>query len=357
MTAVFNFQDDPNGNPRPTQAFAITALVEDATNGVDYAIVRLANTPGNTIGIGRAARSDIRLSSTVAIIGHPAGVPKRIEAGPVTTLNTTQIGYNDIDTLGGNSGSGILDAQTGLLVGVHTNGGCRTAGDGFNFGVPISRLRENSPIVRSLSSSQFVLHTGTILHETPAGFAFLVASNGDVIAVKKQGTGTGSTEVHVLSASSGYQNFSLHTGTALHETGNDFEFQVAPNGDLFAIKKRGTGSGSTEVHVLSRASNYASFVLQTGTALHETDSTFRFLLDAQRNLWAIKLSGTDSNSTEVHILSAAVQYGSFSRHIGTVLHETPRDFDFGLLDGRRLVAIKRAGTGSGSTEVHIVQLD
>ena len=34
------------------------------------------------------------------------------------------ISYSDIDTLGGNSGSGILRASDGRLVGIHTNGGC-----------------------------------------------------------------------------------------------------------------------------------------------------------------------------------------------------------------------------------------
>ncbi len=50
-----------------------------------------------------------------------------------------------IDTLGGNSGSGVLDSA-GKVVGVHTNGGC-TASGGFNFGMRISSIRAFSPIV------------------------------------------------------------------------------------------------------------------------------------------------------------------------------------------------------------------
>ncbi len=41
-------------------------------------------------------------------------------------------------------------------------------------------------------------------------------------------------------------------------------------GDLFAIKKSATGSNKTEVHVLSAASGYKAFSLQTATGLHET---------------------------------------------------------------------------------------
>ena len=80
-------------------------------------------------------------------------------------------------------------------------------------------------------------------------FEFGVAANRDVIAIKKSGTGTGTTEIHVLSAASGYQRFSLQTGTALHQTDQTFAFGVALNRDVCAIKKSGTGSGSTEVHV------------------------------------------------------------------------------------------------------------
>ena len=86
----------------------------------------------------------------LAIIGHPAGVPKRVEAGPATTVSGTQITYNDIDTLGGNSGSGISRSPDGALVGVHTNGGCNVQGTGSNFGSPIVAIRNNSPTIRNL---------------------------------------------------------------------------------------------------------------------------------------------------------------------------------------------------------------
>ncbi|MCA1640862.1 MAG: hypothetical protein LC785_02530 [Acidobacteria bacterium] len=149
---------------------------------------------------------------------------------------------------------------------------------------------------------QFSLQTGTGLHETDVTFEFGVAANGDVFAIKKSGTDSGSTEIHVLSAASGYQQFSLHTGTALHETDVTFEFRIASNRDVFAIKKSGTDSGSTEIHVLSAASEYQQFSLHTGTALHETDVTFEFGIASNRDVFAIKKSGTGSGSTETHVL-------------------------------------------------------
>eukprot|EP00548_Thalassiothrix_antarctica_P002808 CAMPEP_0194134352 /NCGR_PEP_ID=MMETSP0152-20130528/4434_1 /TAXON_ID=1049557 /ORGANISM="Thalassiothrix antarctica, Strain L6-D1" /LENGTH=270 /DNA_ID=CAMNT_0038830029 /DNA_START=98 /DNA_END=906 /DNA_ORIENTATION=+ len=97
--------------------------------------------------------------------------------------------------------------------------------------------------------------------ETGCTFEFFLAGNHDLYAIKKSGTDSGRTEVHVLSKDSNYESYSLHKATALHETGDNFEFLLADNRDLYAIMKSGTGSGRTEVHVLSKDSNYESFSL------------------------------------------------------------------------------------------------
>ena len=199
----------------------------------------------------------------------------------------------------------------------------------------------------------WLFQSPTALHETDGSFAFYVASNNDLFAIKKRGTGTGKTEFHVLSAATGYQQFSLQTGTALHETDDAFEFAVAENRDVFAFKKRGTGTGKTEIHVLSVASGYQQFSLQTGTALHETDSTFQFALAQNRDVFAIKKSNTGTRSTEVHILEVDQGYGAFSLQRKTALHETDDAFCFGVTSDRDVLAVKRRGTGSNTTEVHI----
>jgi Ser-tRNA(Ala) deacylase AlaX len=189
------------------------------------------------------------------------------------------------------------------------------------------------------------------------------------VAVKKSKTGTNSTEVHILSGASDFKSFILQTGTGLHETDATFEFMMTDwNGDgrpdLVAIKKSSTGTNSTEVHILSGASNFKSFILQTGTGLHETDSTFQFMMtdwngDGRPDLVAVEKSNTGTNSTEVHVLSGASNFKSFLLHSGTALHKTDGTFDFAMTDwngtGRPdLVAIKKRNTGTNSTEVHIM---
>lgn len=225
-----------------------------------------------------------------------------------------------------------------------------------------------------------ILQTGTALHETDHTFQFCVADwNGDgwpdLVAIKKSGTGTGSTEVHVLSGASSFQQFILQTGTALHETDHTFQFSmahwssaggVARRPDLVAIKKSGTGTKSTEVHIFSGESAFATPILQTGTALHETDATFDvFVASFWRfglpGLIAIKKSGTGTRSTEIHVLSGDSRFQRFVEQSGSALHETDGSFDFAPVQWNRnnavveIAAIKRRQTGTGSTEVHILQ--
>jgi V8-like Glu-specific endopeptidase len=152
MHVNFNYQVDAAGNPRPVQTFAITQLIEYRLGGVDFAICRLAGNPGTVFGQSTISTADAAIGDMLCIMGHPLGVPKRIEAGPTTDLTGTQITYNDIDTMGGNSGSGILRSTNGRIVGVHTNGGCTAAGTGANFGMRITSILTQSPTLRGLTS-------------------------------------------------------------------------------------------------------------------------------------------------------------------------------------------------------------
>lgn len=201
----------------------------------------------------------------------------------------------------------------------------------------------------------FVLQTGTTLHETGDEWDFALASNRDLFAIGKRGTGSGTTEIHVLSAASNYQHFSLQTGTALHETNEEWHFDVAPNRDIFAIQTQ--GQTSTEIHVLSAASSYGQFSLQTGTALHKTDADdWRFAVAPNRDLVVIKMQG--QSSTEVHILSAASNYQQFSLQTGTALHKTNGSaWDFALAPNRDVFAIKKQGGATTSTEVHVLSAE
>ncbi|EAZ89567.1 FG-GAP repeat domain-containing protein [Crocosphaera chwakensis] len=218
-----------------------------------------------------------------------------------------------------------------------------------------------------------LLNTGTALHETGSNFEFEMTDwnrdgFSDLVAIKKSSTGTRSTEVHIFSGATNFKSALLNTGTALHETGSNFEFEMTDwnrdgFSDLVAIKKSSTGTRSTEVHIFSGATNFKSALLNTGTALHETGSNFEFEMtdwnrDGRADLVAIKKSSTGTRSTEVHIFSGATNFKSALLNTGTALHETGSNFEFEMTDWNRdgradLVAIKKSSTGTRSTEVHI----
>jgi len=224
-----------------------------------------------------------------------------------------------------------------------------------------------------------ILQTGTGLHQTDHTFQFCMTDwnlDGipDLVAIKKSGTGTRTTEVHIFSGVSRFQNAVLHTGTGLHETDHTFAFGMARwrltrwggRPDLFAIKKSQTGTRSTEVHIFSAASGFARAVLQTGTPLHETDDAFDFLVApftrfGLPDVIAIKKRNTGTQSTEIHVLSGISRYQEFVEQSGSALHPTDQSFAFAPVEWDRnntaieIAAIKKQATGTGSTEVHILQ--
>lgn len=207
------------------------------------------------------------------------------------------------------------------------------------------------------TNQSFRFETGTPLGTMsgpPADDLLIAPNNGDLVYVKKQATGSGHTEVHILSAASGYQQFSLHVATPLGPTGTNAEFLMDKNRDLYFIMKQGTGSGHTEVHVLTAASSYTAFRLHVATPLPLTDSTVQFGIDYNSgDLYEIQKQNTASLKTEVHVLSAASNYQQYSLHSTTGLPETDSSVTFDIGQYGDLIAIEHMGTNTGSVEVHI----
>ncbi len=197
------------------------------------------------------------------------------------------------------------------------------------------------------------------------------ASGPDIIAIAKLGA-SGKTEVHALNGAAGYQNFSAHIATALHQTGNDAAWAFALGDynkdgvqDLYVVKKQG-GSNTTEVHVLNGANGYQSFLVNTTTALHVTgtDTTWMFDLgdynrDGTLDLYAINRVGA-SGKTEVHVLNGVGNFQTFLGHHASVLGQTGSDgsWVFKVGDHNKdgypdVYGIFRLG-GSGTTELHVL---
>jgi hypothetical protein len=151
MHVNFNYQlNGDTEEVRPGESFPVLELLEHREGGeqLDFAIARLgANAAGELPGIKyrflTIAPEDLTQSGAIlAMIQHPAGSPKKVEAGPLSGNSGGIITYDSLDTLGGSSGAPIQSLQ-GLVVGVHTNGGCSTF-SGANRGVAIGAIRNVS---------------------------------------------------------------------------------------------------------------------------------------------------------------------------------------------------------------------
>jgi hypothetical protein len=154
----FNYQNAPDGTARGTTDFTVASVVEQENgNGWDYAIVRLNNSPGATFGYASIGTFDPAAGRQVVIMGHPAGVPKVIHAGPVLDYSSSNWFRHQVDTVGGSSGSGVL-TTAGQLVGIHTNAGCNTTGSiEGNSALRMSQLVGHSPTLRGLLRGALLL--------------------------------------------------------------------------------------------------------------------------------------------------------------------------------------------------------
>lgn len=173
MQVNFNYQIDPSGNLRRQVSFDIQELIEYREAGLDMAICRIKGNPGAAFGITSVSSIDATEGEMLCIMGHPSGRPKRIEAGPATSISGNLIRYNDIDTLGGNSGSGILSLNSGKIVGIHTNGGCDVNSPsglgGSNYGLRITRFIAASPTLQNIIRNEENDRNGALNNDRNGG--------------------------------------------------------------------------------------------------------------------------------------------------------------------------------------------
>ncbi|RKH70290.1 serine protease [Corallococcus interemptor] len=131
---VFNFEDQPDGDPLVTEGTVIEQSQEP-----DYALIQLDVLPQVRPVLLSAVPGE-----RLAIIQHPRGRPKVIAEGEYLDACNSLLYYAGLDTLVGSSGAGVLNRQ-GQLLGIHTDGDCDWTGRGANRGWTVESIVAASP--------------------------------------------------------------------------------------------------------------------------------------------------------------------------------------------------------------------
>ncbi len=127
---VFGFAIKDPGAGAPTRidadnVYSCKKIVTRAKviDGPDYALIQLDRPVSGRKPLEINRGRSVKKGDKVMVIGHPASLPLKI-AGGATVRNVSPRGYfvTDLDTFGGNSGSPVFNAATGLIEGILVRG-------------------------------------------------------------------------------------------------------------------------------------------------------------------------------------------------------------------------------------------
>ena len=151
MHLNFNYQVDPSGTLRAEQSFAITQLVEYRLGGVDFAVCRIAGSPGNTFGYSQVA-SRRRGRGRHALHHGPPGWACRSASRPARSWTSTATASSTTTSTrwAATPARGSCRPAPGGSSACTPTAAATRAARASNFGMRISAIRANSPTVRSL---------------------------------------------------------------------------------------------------------------------------------------------------------------------------------------------------------------
>lgn len=184
---------------------------------------------------------------------------------------------------------------------------------------------------------------------------------GDLYCFKK--IINGHLEIHILNGANNFQSFLTQVSTPITIAPNDdWAFCIGDyNGDgisdVYCLKKN--AYKSTEIHILDGKTNFQTFLLQTATALGNTNNdnwdftTDLYDNDRKADLYCIQKNGSQGTA-ELYVLSANSNFKTYIAHDTTPLNSSDKDTSniynqYGSWDNN-LYAIKPQG--GSNTEIH-----
>lgn len=95
------------------------------SNNNDYALIKLKREVTDRTPLTVRTEGKVETGTKIVVIGHPTGLPSKISAGDDTIVrgNDNSVYFvANLDTFGGNSGSAVFDAETGVVEGILVRG-------------------------------------------------------------------------------------------------------------------------------------------------------------------------------------------------------------------------------------------
>jgi surface antigen len=183
--------------------------------------------------------------------------------------------------------------------------------------------------------------------------------SSDLYFIKTKSTGTGRVEVHVATAGSGYQasggNWASWFSSAEQDNGwfqmADMDGDTKP--DLVYIKTKYTGSGKVEVHVATASSGYQASGGNWASWFSSAEQDNGWFQIVGRDLYFIKTRNTGSGQAEVHVATVASGFQSSGGNWPSWFSSADRSNGWFQMVGRDLYFMKTRYTGTGRVEVHI----
>lgn len=100
----------------------VVSRVLDTLENNDYALIELDRAVSDRDALEFRQEGSVALGDALVVIGHPSGLPSKIADGANVRELFDNFFVANLDTYGGNSGSPVFNASTGLVEGILVRG-------------------------------------------------------------------------------------------------------------------------------------------------------------------------------------------------------------------------------------------
>lgn len=126
---VFGMYQNKNNNDLSVpieNIYSCKAIVARALNNYtmeDWGIIELDRKVTGIDHVEIRTEGDIEVGEELVVIGHPSGLPTKVAPGAFVRKNNSPHFFEaNLDTFGGNSGSAVFNAHTGIVEGILVRG-------------------------------------------------------------------------------------------------------------------------------------------------------------------------------------------------------------------------------------------